>query len=200
MTKKETQRTGKEGELKVIGELLRRGFEIYTPLIDTVGIDCIIRTGVGYREIQIKTREKISSSLLFDVKEFTPRDTFFIICYNTNEPDNFWVIPSKVFRDNAAIMKKFGKFRLTLGVEDSKRRQKLHQFRNNFFQLKEGSIEAAKELEKTVKVSGWQKLKEMYPTAEAVEQKIKEAKNKGYSKAYTKVLQGLKAYWQRHNK
>ncbi len=53
---KATQTTGKEGELKVISELLKRCFEFYTPLVDIVGIDCIIKTEVEYKEIQIKTR------------------------------------------------------------------------------------------------------------------------------------------------
>jgi hypothetical protein len=197
---KETQRTGKEGELRVIGELLRRGFDIYLPLIDIGGIDCIIKTGVGYKEIQIKTREKLATKLLFDAKEFTPRDNFFIICYYINEPETFWVIPSKVFKENAYPLKKYGRLRLILGDEDSKMRRKLHHYRNNFFQLKEGTIESAKELQKVVKVSGWQKLKEMYPSVKAVEQKIKEAKEKDYSKGYIKVLENLRRYWKKRQK
>jgi hypothetical protein len=197
---KATQRTGKEGELKVIGELLRRGFDIYTPLIDIGGIDCIIKTDVGYKEIQIKTREQFTTKLLFDVKDFQPRDNFFIICYNINEPETFWVIPSKVFKENAYFLKKYGKLRLILGDEDSRMRQKLHHYRNNFFQLKEGTKESAQELQKVVKVSGWQKLKEMYPNVESVEEKIKEAKKKGYSEGYIKVLENLKRYWKRRGK
>ena len=135
MIKKETQRTGKEGELRVIGELLKRGFDIYVPLIDVRGIDCIIKTDVGYKEIQIKTRE-LAKTLLFDVKEFIPRDNFFIICYNIKEPETFWVIPSKIFKENAQVLKKYGRLRLILGDEDSKIRRKLHIYRNNFFQLK----------------------------------------------------------------
>jgi len=197
MIEKETQRTGKEGELRVIGELLKRGFDIYVPLIDIRGIDCIIKTDVGYKEIQIKTRE-LAKTLLFDVKEFIPRDNFFIICYNIKEPETFWVIPSKIFKENAQVLKKYGRLRLILGDEDSKIRRKLHIYRNNFFQLKEGTKEAAKELNKVAKISGWQKLKEIYPTVESVDQKIKEAKEKGYSKGYIKVLENLKKYWQKH--
>lgn len=195
---KETQRVGKEGELKVIGELLRRGFNVYLPLIDIGGIDCIIKTDVGYKEIQIKTREKISTSLLFDVKEFVPRDTFFIICYNTNEPNAFWVIPSKIFKENARFMKGYKKLRLTIGNEDSKMRQKLHLYKDNFFQLREGTKEAAQELKQVAKSSGWQYLKEIYPTVKSVEKKIKEAKEKGYSKSYIKILEDLKRYRQKH--
>ena len=78
---KETQRTGKEGELRVIGELLRQGFNVYTPMVDIEGTDCVIKQKNSYLDIQIKTRER-ARLLLFDVKRFTPRDNFFIICYS----------------------------------------------------------------------------------------------------------------------
>jgi len=198
---KASQTTGKEGELRVIGELLRRGFDIYLPLVDIGGIDCIIKTDIGYREIQIKTREKFSTALLFDVKNFIPKDSFFIICYNINEPDTFWIIPSKVFKDNAIYLKTVKRLRLILGDEDSKMRRRLHIYRNNFFQLKEGTKEAAEELKpivKDVRKTGWQWLKERYPTLEDVNRKIKEAKEKGYSKGYIKVLENLKRYREKH--
>jgi hypothetical protein len=196
---KATQRTGKEGELKVIGELLRRGFDVYTPLIDIGGIDCIVKTNVGYKEILIKTREQFTTKLLFDVKDFQPRDNFFIICYNINEPETFWVITSKVFKENTYFLKIYGKLRIILGDEDSRMRRKLHHYRNNFFQLKEGTKESAQELRK-VEVSGCQKLKEMYPNVESVEEKIKEAKEKGYNEGYIEVLENLKRYWKRKGK
>lgn len=83
-----TQTTGKEGEFKVIGELLRRGFDIYLPVVDT-GIDCIVKTKSDFKEIQIKTRAKVSGRgrLHFSVKEFSPRPNFYIICYYTHEPN-----------------------------------------------------------------------------------------------------------------
>lgn len=195
-----TQTIGKEGELRVIGELLRRGFDVYLPAVDVGGIDCIIKTPKGYKEIQIKTRSE-AKLLLFDVKEFTPRDNFFIICHNLKEPDIFWVIPSKVFKENAQYLKKYRRYRLILGDEDSKMRRKLHSYRNNFFQLKEGESEIKiSKKEKREKKSGWQKLKELYPTVEAVEKKIQEAKQKRRSKEYIKVLENLKKYWQKHKK
>jgi hypothetical protein len=199
---KATQTTGKEGELRVIGELLRRGFEVYLPLVDIGGIDCVIKTDIGYREIQIKTRES-AKIILFQVKKFTPRDDLFIICYNLKEPDTFWVIPSKVYKNVSRIVntKRGQAFRLVLGDEDSRMRRKLHIYRNNFFQLREGTKEAAEELKpvvRKVKRNGWQWLKEKYPTLEDVDKKIREAKEKGYSHGYIKVLENLKKYWEKH--
>jgi len=201
---KATQTTGKEGELKVIGELLRKGFDVYLPAVDIGGIDCIIKTSTGYKEIQIKTREK-ANRLLFDVKEFIPHDNFFIICYNLKEPDVFWVIPSKVFKENAQYLKKSRKFRLILGDEDSKMRRRLQLYRNNFFQLKEGGKEKERIIKRIRKIkkvtkSGWQSLKERYSTVEAVEKKIREAKERGLSKDYIKVLENLKKYWEKQGR
>jgi hypothetical protein len=196
-----TQTIGKQGELMVIGELLKRGFDVYLPAVDIGGVNCIIKTETGYKEIQIKTRES-AKILLFDVKNFTPRDNFFIICYNLKEPDTFWVIPSKVFKENSQFLKKYGRLRLILGGEDSKMRKRLHIYRNNFFQLKEGTKEAIKELKpviKKVRKTGWQYLKEKYPTLDAINEKLKEAKEKGYSAGYIKVLENLKKYREKRN-
>jgi len=193
---KATQTTGKEGELKVISELLRQGFDVYLPLVDISGIDCVIKTDVGYREIQIKTRES-AQIILFQVREYVPRDNFFIIYYNLKEPNTFWVIPSKIFKNGSRIIKiKRGRaFRLVLGDENSRMRRSLHIYKDNFFQLKEGTSEAIKELKRTIKKSGWQALKELYPNASAVENKLKEAKEKKFSRGYIKVLEDLKKYW-----
>jgi len=193
---KATQTTGKEGELKVIGELLRQGFDVYLPLVDIGGIDCVIKTNVGYKEIQIKTRES-AKIILFQVREFIPRDNFYIICYNLKEPNTFWVIPSKIYKNESRIVntKRGHAFRLVFGDENSKTRRNLHFYKDNFFQLKEGTIEATKELKQTIKKSGWRALKELYPNVNAVENKLKEAKEKKYSQGYIKVLEDLKKYW-----
>ena len=200
-----TQTTGKEGEFKVIGELLKRGFDVYLPVVDT-GIDCIIKTKSGFKEIQIKTRSKVSggnSRLHFTVKEFTPRPNFYIVCYYTHEPNTFWIIPSRVFKENSNYLKKAKRFCLVLGEEDSRMRKKLQPYRNSFFRLKENSENEKTRISRRKKrkisgKSGWQRLKELYPDVKAVEKKIKEAKEKGLSNGYIKILENLKKYWKRH--
>ena len=195
---KATQTIGKEGELKVISKLLRQDFEVYSPLVDIGGIDCVIKTDVGYREIQIKTVES-AKTILFQVRKYVPRDSFFIICYHLKEPTTFWVIPSKVFKKESRIVstKRGRAFRLVLGDENSKMRRNLHIYKDNFFQLREGTIEATKELKQTIKKSGWQALKELYPNVNAVENKLKEAKENKFSKGYIKILENLKRYWKK---
>lgn len=197
---KATQTTGKEGELKVIGELLRQGFDVYLPLVDIGGIDCVIKTDVGYREIQIKTRE-LAQIILFQVRKYIPRDSFFIICYNLKEPNTFWVIPSKIFKNESRIVntKRGHAFRLVLADANSKMRKNLHIYKDNFFQLKEGTAELTKELKQTIKKSGWQALKKLYPNINAIDDKLKVAKEKKYSQGYIKVLENLKKYWEKRN-
>lgn len=84
---------GKQGELRVFGMLLERGFSVYQPMVDT-GIDCIIDVGNGnYKEIQVKSRTKTP---LFQVRKTTPRNNLFVICFLMSKTE-VWVIPSKVF-------------------------------------------------------------------------------------------------------
>lgn len=52
---------GKISELLVISELLNKGFEVYTPVVDT-GIDCIVKSSTEYFELQIKgTKYRVST-------------------------------------------------------------------------------------------------------------------------------------------
>jgi hypothetical protein len=126
---------GKQGELKIIGSLLERGFPVYSPMVDT-GFDCIIDTGNGdYKEIQIKTRSKTP---LFQVKDTKPRENFYIICYLMLK-NEVWVLPSKVFFEDATKVKgKNGRIlhRLTIGKEGSKTYEELRRYRDNYAQLK----------------------------------------------------------------
>ncbi len=73
-----TDTKGKQGELIVLGELLRRGYKVYTPMVDS-GIDCLVDVGEGnYKEIQIKYRE---NEPIFQARRFKPRDNFYFVCY-----------------------------------------------------------------------------------------------------------------------
>ena len=199
LVEKETQRTGKQGELAVIGELIRRGFDVFLPAIDIYGIDCILRTPRGYKEIQIKTRER-AKSLLFDVKAFRPRNNFFIICYNLKEPNTFWVFPSKVFKEHARYLKKYGRYRLELGAEGSRRRRELFGYRDNFYLLEEEPEGPAVVVASGKQKTGWHWLKGRYTSVSAVDKKIEEVKRRGGSEAYLKVLKNLRRYWEKRGK
>ena len=103
---------GKRQEYVVIGELLRRGFDVYQTLVDDQGIDCIVRQEKGdqvrYLEIQIKARSKDClprNAGRFPVMEIPkPRDTYYFIFYS-EQADCYWVIPSLQLVKEALQMK-----------------------------------------------------------------------------------------------
>ena len=53
-----TIRKGRIGELKVISDLLEKGYDIYTPVIDDNGIDFIISNGNRIKSVQVKNHNK----------------------------------------------------------------------------------------------------------------------------------------------
>jgi len=131
---------GKQAELQIFGELLKRGHQVYTPMIDTEGIDCLVDVGDGrYKEIQVKYREK---SPLFQVRKFKPRDSFYIICcLGLGTEGKIWVIPSKIFDQLGNTAKANGReyTRLAIGREGSDSYEKLIQYYGNFHQLLRGA-------------------------------------------------------------
>ena len=76
---------GTYAEYRVISELIKLGFDVYTPCVDERGIDCIIRTNKGkrkYYDIQIKKCERSVSI----------RGALPIFTYLENNPDNYFMI------------------------------------------------------------------------------------------------------------
>ncbi len=146
---------GKRGELIVIGELLRRGFEVFTPVVDS-GIDCLVKAGEGnYKEIQVKYRENQPN---FNVRNFRPREGFIVICYLKGQYDtHLWVIPSKTFYEMSSPIRVRGKEarRLTVGREGSSVYEALRVYESNFNQLLGGAttevLRAVREATKRIK-------------------------------------------------
>lgn len=103
-----TRQKGKGAELIVFGELVRRGADLYLPVIDT-GIDAIIRKDENtYLEIQVKSTEEEEQAGYFNVYDLDkhPKDRFFIICVDFNKQKsleegkpNIWIIPATVFKE-----------------------------------------------------------------------------------------------------
>lgn len=136
---------GKRGELIVIGELLRSGFEVFTPAVDR-GIDCLVKAGEGnYKEIQIKYRE---NQPIFNVKSFKSRTSFFVICYLKGQYDDpMWVIPSKAFHEKSRPVNVRGREarQLSVGKEGSVVYEALRIYNRNFNQLLGGATNEVKE-------------------------------------------------------
>lgn len=73
---------GKRMEFWVIGEMLRRGFDVYIPLVDDRGVDAVVRLQSGVY-VQIKARSldvKFGDAALFSaIKHDEPRDNYWFI-------------------------------------------------------------------------------------------------------------------------
>lgn len=147
-----TSTKGKRGELIVIGELLRRGFQVYLPVVDS-GIDCVVDIGGGsYKEVQIKYRE---NTPVFSARAFKSRDSFFIVCWLSDRDRNdFWAIPSKVFQELGKPLNVKGRnyVQLQIGKESSANYAKLLPYHYNFVQFLSGATaEVHKEVQKAWK-------------------------------------------------
>lgn len=89
---------GKRQEYVVIAELLRRGFDIYIPLVDDQHIDCIIRRdNNNYIDVQIKARSKDCKPYVagrFAAMDIpNPREKYYFIFYS-EAVNKYWIIPS----------------------------------------------------------------------------------------------------------
>ncbi len=98
---------GKAAEFLVFSELIRKGADLYLPVID-LGIDAIVRKKNGTcLEIQVKSTEEDEQAGYFNVYDLDkhPKDRFFIICVDMNKnrakekgKPNIWVIPVDDFK------------------------------------------------------------------------------------------------------
>ena len=92
---------GKRQEYIAVGELLRRGFDVYMTLVDDQQIDCVIRQEkdrqLRYLDIQIKARSKecvLKDGGFFPAMQIrNPRENFFFIFYSEHV-NTYWIIPS----------------------------------------------------------------------------------------------------------
>lgn len=77
---------GKRVEYTVIAKMLRAGLDVYLPMVDDKGIDCLVRKNDGsVAGIQIKGRSRncgISSAGRFSAISIQPRPNYYIIFYS----------------------------------------------------------------------------------------------------------------------
>lgn len=93
---------GKSREKIVIGELLRLNLDIYLPIVDDKGIDCVIRSDEGnYIELQIKARSKKvdnknNAGTFTGLKISVPSETYFFLFYSAEAGNSgtYWLFPS----------------------------------------------------------------------------------------------------------
>jgi hypothetical protein len=90
---------GKRQEYIAVGELLRRGYDVYMTLVDDQQIDCVIRQEkngkLRYLDVQIKARsENAKNPGTFSAMEIRqPRENFIYIFYS-EKAKTYWIIPS----------------------------------------------------------------------------------------------------------
>jgi len=89
---------GKRQEFGAIAELLKRGYDVYSTLVDDQQIDCIVRLDREppvYVDIQIKARSKTAKNPgTFAAMEIRkPRPNFFFVFYS-EAANQYWIMPS----------------------------------------------------------------------------------------------------------
>lgn len=91
---------GKRMEYNLIGKMLMEGLDVYLPLVDDHGVDCVIKKEDGtFIEIQIKARSnevKDGDGALFAAitHEYTPN--FYFVFYS-ERLDTMWILSSEEF-------------------------------------------------------------------------------------------------------
>ena len=91
---------GKRMEYNLVGKMLMEGLDVYLPLVDDHGVDCIIKKANGtFIEIQIKARSsKVTDgdAALFSAitHELTPN--FYFVFYS-ERLDSMWILSSEEF-------------------------------------------------------------------------------------------------------
>lgn len=112
---------GKRQEFIAIAELLRRGYDVYIPLVDDQQIDCVIRCRDGeYVELQIKSRSKDiakKNAGLFSAMQIpNPRENYFFLFYSEHI-SKYWIFPSNELVEQASRNEKGknkGKYNINL--------------------------------------------------------------------------------------
>ncbi|ADU22396.1 hypothetical protein [Ruminococcus albus] len=102
---------GKRMEYNLVGKMLMEGLDVYLPLVDDHGVDCVIKKADGkFIEIQIKARSNEvadGDAALFAAitHELTPN--FYFVFYS-ERLDSMWIMSSEEFL-NECVTNKNGK-------------------------------------------------------------------------------------------
>ncbi|MCK4388100.1 MAG: hypothetical protein KAW00_04935 [Dehalococcoidia bacterium] len=119
---------GKRAEYCVFAELIKRGLDLYLPVLD-IGVDAIIRgeDGGAYVELQVKSTEAEPQAGYFNVHDLEPSPNLFIICVDMSKAKSseygqpeIWVLPSGVYKQHATIqtLEDTTRYHLPLPVKD----------------------------------------------------------------------------------
>ena len=91
---------GKRMEYSLIGKMFMEGLDVYLPLIDDHGVDCVIKKDDGtFIEVQIKARSNDvndGDAALFSAITHEPTPNFFFVFYS-ERLDMMWILSSEEF-------------------------------------------------------------------------------------------------------
>ena len=102
---------GKRMEYNLIGKMLMEGLDVYVPLVDDHGVDCVIKKNDGsFIEVQIKARSNEvtdGDAALFAAITHKLTPNFFFVFYS-ERLDTMWILSSEEFL-NECVTNKNGK-------------------------------------------------------------------------------------------
>ncbi|MBR6338330.1 MAG: hypothetical protein IKR76_11475 [Ruminococcus sp.] len=102
---------GKRMEYNIYGKMLMEGLDVYLPLVDDHGVDCVIKKDDGtFIEVQIKARSKEvaeGNAAFFSAITHELTDNFYFVFYS-ERLDLMWILSSEEFL-NECVTTKTGK-------------------------------------------------------------------------------------------
>ena len=91
---------GKRMEYNLVGKMLMEGLDVYLPLVDDHGVDCVIKKEDGtFIEVQIKARSKEvadGDAALFAAITHELTEYFYFVFYS-ERLDMMWILSSEDF-------------------------------------------------------------------------------------------------------
>ena len=88
---------GKRMEYNLIGKMLMEGLDVYVPLVDDHGVDCVIKKDDGtFIEVQIKARSSVvtdGDAALFSAITHDLTENFYFVFYS--EREHRWFVEGK---------------------------------------------------------------------------------------------------------
>lgn len=93
---------GKRMEYNLVGKMLMEGLDVYLPLVDDHGVDCVIKKGDGtFIEVQIKARSnevKEGDAALFSAITHELTENFYFVFYSERvDGGTMWILSSEEF-------------------------------------------------------------------------------------------------------
>ena len=104
----QSTRFGKSAEYSIIGKMLLEGLDVYVPLVDDHGVDCVIKKGNGeFVEVQIKARSKNvkkNDAAFFACIKHKPTPNYYFVFYS-ELLDAMWIMSSEEFLNECVTNK-----------------------------------------------------------------------------------------------